>query len=541
MTAGMQDMYGLNKQKYINTFDRLMNDSIITRVSKIIYSIGLIAVFVWVACYVWAALTDPYPIEFREGAPLLMTQYFLKGDNPFLMGTHPLMLNNYGFVYSLVALPFAAIFGNILIVYRTISTVFIALSFLLICYTVYHLNCCLLLTMAASGLSVLGLFAIGGLGAFPSAVGEFLFLTAVLIPWNRSFDPPSLIMSAGFCLAAFYTKPYFVLSFGIVASYVFLFVSKKKGLVYGILFLSILLASVGIVHTIFEMYFLDTFISNLHNASRNILYLIFQLYQFTIEYLPCIAVGMSSALITVLENKHEKHIQTQAKLLVDFVHLDHPFFHIPFNYFLYFLICGLSAIILSLGLHLGAYMNYLYQLIVPPTLLLVVSLQVNRSKQSVPLIMPFILLNMIVFCLTCLNLPLAKADTANWERLYGYLQKSKQVLNSPLLTPEMVQMEIPPVDSGQSEYYLAVRSYERSFLVPDYQAVKNRGNEYLQTIADKIHLKQFDYIMINEGHSPFASEELIRKTYRQIETLKVNMPKTGQKWNIEVWEPKGAD
>jgi hypothetical protein len=53
----------------------------------------------------------------------------------------------------------------------------------------------------------------GGLGAFPSTMGTFLFLSGIFIPFLYSFRYPSLITSALLSVMAYYTKPYFVKGF----------------------------------------------------------------------------------------------------------------------------------------------------------------------------------------------------------------------------------------------------------------------------------------------------------------------------------------
>ena len=71
------------------------------------------------------------------------------------------------------------------------------------------------------------------------------------------------------CVIAYYTKPYFVLSFGIVASYIFVFVSKRKGLYYSLLFVIMFVFSFLLVRFFCKFYFIDTFVSNLTNTSIN--------------------------------------------------------------------------------------------------------------------------------------------------------------------------------------------------------------------------------------------------------------------------------
>src|SRR5690348_13683559 len=85
---------------------------------------GLLSI-VWSIYFSLITITIPYQIELREGASLVMTEVFLHGGNPFVFDNQPLAMNNYGIAYNLVVLPFAMWFGNTLLVYRSITFLFV--------------------------------------------------------------------------------------------------------------------------------------------------------------------------------------------------------------------------------------------------------------------------------------------------------------------------------------------------------------------------------------------------------------------------------
>src|SRR5258708_26755849 len=206
-----------------------------TRATRLLHWIFLGAMLIltaWLIYFAFVTISMPYQIEYREGAAQLLTQVLLRGGNPFSSAYQPLAFNNYGIVYNLVAFPFAAWFGNTLAVYRSINLLFILFSCALVAFTIIQVYGDRYFGFASGVFVGMALLSRGGLGAFPGALGEFLFLAAVLIPLLRRFDPSALILSAVLSVILYYTKPYFVLSFGIVATYVFVFVSKRKGLLY---------------------------------------------------------------------------------------------------------------------------------------------------------------------------------------------------------------------------------------------------------------------------------------------------------------------
>lgn len=89
-----------------------------------------VALFIGFLLVVFASKTIffPYPIEYREGASQVITQFLLEARNPFELSNLPLSMTNYGMEYNLIVLPLAALFGNTLIVHRIISNLFILLS-----------------------------------------------------------------------------------------------------------------------------------------------------------------------------------------------------------------------------------------------------------------------------------------------------------------------------------------------------------------------------------------------------------------------------
>ena len=177
-----------------------------TNVSNAILLIGTAVSVAWSLYFAYITIITPYQIELREGASLVMTQSLLNGRNPFSLESHPLGMNNYGLGYSSAVWPFALLFGNTLLVHRSITLVFILATCLLVAGTVYRFQRNLVYGIACSAFIMVGLMGRGGIGAFPSAMGVFLFLAAALIPFNRSFDYPSLLASIFLSLMAFYTS-----------------------------------------------------------------------------------------------------------------------------------------------------------------------------------------------------------------------------------------------------------------------------------------------------------------------------------------------
>jgi hypothetical protein len=208
------------------------------------------------------------------------------------------------------------------------------------------------------------------------------------------------------------------------------------------------------------------------------------------------------------------------------------------DYFGFFLACASIPVIFLLGKHSGAYMSYFFQLITPG-LILVVFQHENVLHKNAVITAPLILINFSLICFWALYPnKLSVSQQKEWEKLYGYVARSTHLLNSPVLVPEMIRLNMVPVDSGQSEFFFNNGPYAFAIFVPDYKKVDQQGRKYLNAIRTKIQNQRYDHIIVTAkpGLSPFAGHVLIDRFYDRVELINIVMPQTGQYWTIEVNE-----
>lgn len=165
-----------------------MSSSSARKFSFLVLILGLAFFIPWLASYSWSIISNPYPAEYREGSTLLMTDFLIHGRNPFTLANHPLMTNNYGFVYNLVILPFAILFGNTLAVHRAISILFVFASYILIVITLLKLGTALPFAVGGGTIVMACLLFSTTPLSRPDGLGEFFFLLAILLPLYRGFD-----------------------------------------------------------------------------------------------------------------------------------------------------------------------------------------------------------------------------------------------------------------------------------------------------------------------------------------------------------------
>jgi hypothetical protein len=510
------------------------------KISIFLFVFVLIFFVLWLANYSWTIITTPYPAEYREGAILLLTDFLMQGINPFTLEHHPLMTNNYGFLYNLVVLPSAIMFGNTLAVHRTISILFILASCIVVGLTLSKGGTVLPFAFGGGALLMASLlFTVTPL-ARPDGLGEFFFLLTVLFPWHRKFDVFSLVASGLTGILAFLAKPYFLLSVGIVSIYVMVFVSKRRGLFYALSVASTLIILLYVINIFLESYFLDTILNNIGNSRLSNAHMLQQLGLFIKAFLPAslillLAVKKNSPLLFLQRSRLFREDR-----ILDITNFDQPLIRFPIDYFWFFLACTFTTVVFLLGKHSGAYMSYFFQL-VAPALILVIFQQKDVLQKKAAITAPLILINLYLICFWVLYPnKLSVSEQQEWEKLYRYVASSTSILNSPVLVPEMIRLNRMPVDSGQSEYYFYTQPYEANPFAPDYKKVAQLGRKYLNSVRIKVQNKKYDYVIVTaqQGFSPFAGHVLIDRFYDQVELIHIAMPQTDEYWTIEVNSPQ---
>jgi hypothetical protein len=526
-----------------NIYQYLFSDTVDSRTIKITRSFffaGILVLIAWFVYFSFFTINIPYQIAYREGAAQVMTQILLKGGNPFSLEYQPLGMNNYGVGYNLIALPLAKLFGNTLMVHRGISLFFLLASLFLVARTVFVLKKDTLISILCGIFIVVALAGRGGLGAFPSAMGAFLFLSVILIPFIYSFRYPSLLASALLSVMAYYTKPYFVICFLVVAVYTIVFISKTKGIIYSLFFLSAFgLLFLGVRYS-FELYFIDTFIGNLSNANRSLSHLRDQLLEIFAEFFPSIILGVSLLFLQGSKFSLKKLLRTNFRSRLNFVHLHVPLLNSPINYFAFTFIFCFSSFILVLGLHTGNYMTYAYQIVLPPFILWLFQKLNSISKFSI-ISLCLLFSNVLILDNILLNPSfLRQKDSVAWSNLYNYIKDSRQVVNCPAVVSALIDIGILPIDSGQTEYYYYIKPYPDNILFgPDYETVKRQGIIYRRSIRNAISKGKFDKIILTEGYGNLISFDVVSQYYVKVETIAIDMPQTYQTWVIGLWEPIG--
>jgi len=511
----------------------------LSRLSFFLLLLGALISILWSAVFSVVTITIPYQIELREGAAPVVTRLLLSRENPYTFEHQPLAVNSYGLGYNLAVLPFAAWFGNSLAVHRSVTLAFVLLAALITAAAVFQTRRDVSAALICAAFVMIGLIGHAGIGAFSSAMGGFLFLAAALIPHLRSYSTGSLILSAVLALTAFYTKAYYVLSFGVVAVYVFLFVSKKRAVMYGLFFVLLFVLSFLLVRTLFPLYFFNILIVNMSMSWLSDSHLWAQLSNLFRSFLPLLALV---PLAYLAQRLRKGNVTPQAPaLLLPRLSLawQQPLINHGFDFPLFFFAIAMMAFILVLGRHQGNSMNYAYQLLVP-TFLLWFTMRI-RPEGNFSFLFALLVLYTLFSWQASLLAPrlLEQRDSKEWERFFTYVRSSSNVLNSQLEASEVARLGMSPIDTGQTIVYYQVKPFDESFLVPaGYDAVVADGVKYTVFIDQSIAKQKFDLVVTVKEKGAFYHVKWMEKYYEVVDEIRLDMPQASQQWTALIWKPR---
>ena len=490
---------------------------------------------------------------------LLTTDLLLNGENPFALEKMPAAMNVYGINYHLLVYPFARLWGSTFIVHRAVSAFFLLLSCILFFVVIRRHSINLVYSISAVLILYASLLYRYTPLAKPDSVGFFLFLLSVFIVYLMQYSTTSLIMSAILGVAAFYTKSYFVLSIPYLVFYIFLFVSKKKAVLYGSLAFLLFVITAFIVNRAFETYFLNTLFNHVNVATNDIDHLNMQLEFFLIFYSGIILIFIASLLLFAFDklpdapwrNPNIESFKNNVIRRIDVFSFDKPFIAVAFPLSLFCLVLSSFLFYFKLGRHVGNIMTYAYHLVTPFFLIYIFklidsplknpNLVKRRENYGYVLLMPCILLSLYLLYASASYLKDSPEWLAleEWQHIEQITRSHQNIMNSPVIVYLLVEQNKPVYDTGQTEFFQQSH-YSIEWLdavFPSNSEISARWNEYEASIHQSVVQKKFDaIIMESPDEIPFLRG--FQDNYILTDTLEICIFHTAQCTLLEVWEPK---
>jgi tetratricopeptide (TPR) repeat protein len=472
----------------------------------------------------YRVISAPMPLEIREANMVSSTWLLLRGENPFALQNQPEFSNVYGLGYPLVVYPLAKLFGANLEVHRAVSGFFILASCALFLWVLLRQKIPWQWALLFSLLLYAGLlYSVTPLSR-PDSTGLFLFLLAVWLPWLDNWRWRSLLISIGAGILSFYVKTYFIIVFPALSLYLFLFVSKRTGLAYGALFLSLFVFPAFFVHARFDTYFSNVFFVHMNFAMRDPDHLWAQIGMYLRYY---------SALIVLLLLLLYDRRQHLRQLVWDGFKLDysrlqqallgHHALSLP-----WFLVIFITLlIVLKMGAHPGAWMSYWFQLL-SPFFLLAVAQSLYLAQTRVWLGALLLALNLGLACGFYLSdVGSAHANKALWQFMDETLATHDEVLNlSPVPAYALLKQNKKPVDSGSSEYFIwgAPRNGIFARFFPPRNDISQRYAEFIEALKQKLAAQAFSLVLTMPESLLSVSEAELRQHYHPFLIIPVHFP-----------------
>lgn len=474
----------------------------------------------WLVLLHLRMIVSPAPQEMREGGIVWITRLLLEGHNPYDVAELPASTNVYGILYHLVVLPLARVFGNGFEVHRTVSGLAIAGS----CMLLYRLlrrerTDAFLAAIGVMLFYASSLYFVGPL-ARPDALGVFLGMASMTVLFRDDVPPVRFVIGLTLALLALLTKIYLAFPPFVMAAYVFVFVSRRRGLLYG---LTTVVSVIAVLLTMTLFYPAYITVSVIANTQTTTYYDADHMRQQTLDWLLfSLPLAMGLALILA---------RTVASWPPTIRFRQRP------TIFVFASVVNAFAFFVWFGGHPGAHMTYLFHL-VTPVLILVLLPQVTRApwpRAVVATALP------IAFALNAHLFPLTfghfTAAEATFARLTSTIETHRQVLGSTEIAGLLAIAGRPVVDSGHSQYF-GDAAIDRPLpgLVPA-DVVHSRWNGFLAEDADGISSQYFDLI-VRSRRPGLIPSALVADHYVRTGTMDLDFPWGAQRWPVDLWEPR---
>lgn len=463
---------------------------------------------------------SPAPQEMREGAVVWITQLLLEGRNPYSLTELPEGANVYGIFYHLVVLPFARVFGNSFAVHRIVS----AAAILGACALLYRMLRRMEVSRALSAIGVLVLYSSSVYFtsplARPDSLGLFLSLASLTLLFRDRVTPAAFAGGLAFALLALSTKIYFAYPPFVFAAYVFLFESRRRGLVYGAVTVVAALATLAALAQRYPAYVNLAFVANAQADYRNAEHLRHQTWDWIVFSLP-LSVGLLAALWPAAGRIGVVARGGARRGLYAFASA-----------------ANAAVFLFWLGWHDGAHMTYLFQL-VTPVLIPAVFPAIGPSAWRRALVATAAPMALV---LNTQNFPVTLGSFSEAERGFRSLEQviraHQQVIGSPEIAGLLALNGRPVVDSGQSEFFEAAAPHRALPGAVPASAIDRRWQEFAERLARDLDLGRPDLVIRNQGRGVIPRDRVLAH-YRRTGVAQLSFVWTGEHWPVELWEPAG--
>lgn len=516
-----------------------------------LYLICVISFAVAIAHHHVKFISHELPLDYNETGMLVITSTIANGENPFSFESQPSRISLYPIFYNIVVAPLSHVFGNTLQLHRVVSGLFIVACSVLCFFLCRRDSGKVTESFIAALLVYAGLLFYSTPIASPNSLGLFLFLSAIAIPWVNRFSTRSLGIAIVLGILAFYTKQYFVACLGYVALYLFLAVSKKRAILFGLAALFVFIAVLMMVCYTSPYYLENTVFaigSSANLVSSNEI-VIRQLKEYSMIYLPVLIILTVAITQRLMSNKSVALARSDVDkkpALVNLADWDQPFLGRSPSYIWLCCACSLLIIVLVLGKNPGNHLTYLFQLISPFLLVGVFSLNLDAPKWR------WFFRVLIVFAMHNSYFMLSRDFSVNdesWNRVREEISSADDIYASTLVINEILKKGGPVYSNGHTRYFPFGSNKPTFFIKTEPgHTVPEIWERHVDFIQSKIENKEFDLLLIDYWmHLPKSAQEsaidtkvLLKRYYRRVDTISLPLMDRlgGGEFSVQIWKPK---
>jgi len=500
-------------------------------------------------------LTFAEPLDYNEAGMLSVTATIAEGENPYTFENQPVHAVVYPVLYNIVVAPLSSIFGNSLPLHRAVAGLFILTACAIFYVVARRQTNSRQESFAMAVLWYAALLYYTTPVSSPNSLGVLLFFASISIPWLYNFSSRSLCVGLALGILAFYGKQYFMACLGYIALYLFIGVSKKTGLLFGMASLVFFLLTLCLVNYT-SPYFLDNTIFSVQDIVEQFssyATAFRQLLEYGSIYLPLIIIlfleiarkliGMRSVTDTVTATGPAQDKQS----LINFADIDAPLLNTSVNYFWFCFTCSLLVIVFAIGKNPGNHLTYLFQ-IMSPFLLIACFQSIAKSGRFKPLYY------LLVIAAFYSNYAMLSHDYSsrekNWEQIKQLMSEADDIFASPLVLAEVIRTDKEVYENGHTRYFYYAEEKPQFFAQskPE-ETITNIWTKHVNRIYAKIEAQEFDLILLDpwlqlptpspRSNIKFDAQALLRKYYYRSEVIVLNlaMRPGGGAYQMQVWKP----
>lgn len=461
--------------------------------------LGFVLLFLALRFHLVLLMTES-PQEYRENTFVALTDFMVVGGIPYTEEAMPAYMNVYGIAYPAIVYPFAKIFGSTYALHRIVNAFFLFLALYVVYRVLRREN---LDRMKSLFLVVIWyttfLLTIFDVLSRSDGFGIFLYMTTLAIPWWSKFSNKSLILAVVTTVLSFYTKQYFVLGGIFLALYIFLFLSKKKSLIFSAGASCLFLTSAILIHIFMPYYFFNTILFHLKNARYLTSHLILQIQEFSylnfgLIFLMAMFAGWKVATIRKIQWERffpvPKHLFDWKKGV----------FQIPLNYWTVLLAFSVIVVVGKFGGHDGNFLSYFVELIGPLLIIVTALVWKQFPNKAISGLCIAGTLCILIARTSQFGIEDKKSIDDNWTEWKGIINVCNDVYVPGPFARIAHENGSKVYDAGHGEYFTKPIT---KFMIPTFPDPRPVFNAYLHELERKITGKEFDCIVRIKNYASY--------------------------------------